>query len=111
MISSILNELEQLGDPERAEHSQRYFKTGEGEYGEGDRFLGIRVPVTRKLASKYKKISIEEAEELLHSPLHEARLLALFILIYIFKRSDDKDQKRIYTLYRNNTDYVNNWGV
>ena len=73
-IVSIQHELRQLGNKETAEHSQKFFKTGKGQYGAGDRFLGIRVPVLRKMAKKHRGISIDEVSRLLISQFHEERL-------------------------------------
>lgn len=110
-ILSIQNELIKLGNKEIAEHSQGFFKTGDGQYGEGDRFLGIRVPVLRKLARKHQGISIEEASWLLKSQFHEERLLSLFMLINIFKKTNEENKEFIYTLYLNNTKSINNWDL
>ena len=110
-VMAVQKELRALGDKKRADHSQRFFKTGEGEYGEGDRFLGIRVPVLRQLAKKHRGISIEEAFLVLVSPFHEQRLLALFLLIDIFKRAGEKDKKTLYTLYLDNAKFINNWDL
>ncbi len=107
-ISKILRSI---ADPEIAEHSQRFFKTGKGEYGEGDRFLGIRVPVLRKEAKKYTITSLSEIQKLLHSSFHEERLCALFLLVQRFTKSNEEDRKRIYDLYLNNTTYINNWDL
>ncbi len=107
-ISKILRGL---ADPSIAKHSLRFFKTGKGEYGEGDRFLGIRVPVIRKEVKKIKGISLSEIQQLLHSHFHEERLCALFLLIQRFNKSNKKDQKRIYELYLNNTACINNWDL
>ncbi len=79
-----------------------------GEYGEGDRFLGLRVPVIRKIAKKYRNISISEASEFLQSQFHEERLFSLFVLIYLFKKANDTDKKKIFTMYLNNTKSINN---
>ena len=81
----IHNDLMQLANKEIAEHSQRFFKTGKGEYGESDIFLGIRVPVLRKLVNKYRGISLEEVSKLLHSKFHEERLFAVLMLVHLFK--------------------------
>jgi len=81
MIKNIREEFKKLSNQEHAAHLKKYFKTGKGEYGEGDKFLGLRVPVIRKIAKKYSAISISEASEFLKSPFHEERLFALFILI------------------------------
>jgi 3-methyladenine DNA glycosylase AlkD len=110
-VHSIQDELAALGDPQVAEHSQRYFKTGPGEYGEGDRFRGIRVPVLRKLAQRHGAIPLADVETLLHSPFHEDRLLALLILVRQFGRVDSQAQEKIYNLYLSNTRYINNWDL
>ena len=115
----IHNDLMQLANEQIAEHSQRFFKTGKGEYGEGDIFLGIRVPVLRKLVKKYRRISITEIRKLLHSKFHEERLLAVLMLVHLFKnRSGTLDesgtydgQKQIYNLYLDNIEFINNWDI
>jgi len=115
----IHNDLMLLANKEIAEHSQRFFKTGKGEYGESDIFLGIRVPVLRKLVNKYRGISLVEVSKLLHSKFHEERLLAVLILVHLFKnRSGTLDesgtydgQKQIYNLYLDNIEFINNWDV
>jgi len=108
----IIRTLHELGDHDIAIHSQRFFKTGKGEYGEGDKFLGIRVPTLRKCAVKYKEIRLGDALELLTSPFHEARLLALLILVARYSSgSDGAEQKTIYRSYLNHTDFINNWDL
>ena len=89
----IHNDLILLANKEIAEHSQRFFKTGKGEYGESDIFLGIRVPVLRKLVNKYRGISLEEVSKLLHSKFHEERLLAVLMLVQLFKTGGDEEHK------------------
>ncbi len=108
---SIQNELRRLGNNEIAEHSQRFFKTGKGEYGDGDKFLGIRVPILRKFAKKYNGTSVEDVSKLLKSQFHEERLLALIMLVGLFKRAKEKDQKSIYDFYLDNTQFINNWDL
>ena len=107
----IHNDLMLLANKEIAEHSQRFFKTGKGEYGESDIFLGIRVPVLRKLVNKYRGISLEEVSKLLHSKFHEERLLAVLMLVQLFKTGGDEEQKQIYGLYLENTKFINNWDL
>ena len=102
--------LRDLGDPAIAAHSQRFFKTGKGEYGEGDRFLGIRVPVIRKQAKQFKALPLGETRRLLRSPYHEARLCALFILVQRFARDADS-RRAIYEMYLGNTAYINGWDL
>jgi len=109
--SDILERLEQLGSAEKAQVLQRFFKTGKGEYGEGDIFLGITVPVMRKLAGEYQALSSTETLQLLHSTIHEARLVALLILVCAFERGDDTQRKQVFDLYLANTAHVNNWDL
>ena len=111
MNENIQKEIRRLGNKEYAAHLRKYFKTGKGEYGEGDRFLGIQVPVLRKIAKKYRKISIGEVSELVKSQFHEERLFSLLVLVEFFKRANDKDKKIIYTVYLSNTKFINNWDL
>ncbi len=111
LITAIGTELESLGDPSRAANLQRFFKTGPGEYAEGDKFRGIRVPVLRALAKKYQDVSLAAAAGLLQSEFHEDRLLALFILIRHYYRGDQIVKDRIHRLYLENTCFVNNWDL
>ena len=103
--------LRSLADPSIAEHSQRFFKTGKGEYGEGDRFLGIRVPVIRKQVRKHRALSTDETMLLLKSPFHEERLFAVLMLVDKFAQADEPARKEIYDLYLANSSYVNNWDL
>lgn len=109
--SQIEQALQALGNPEIAAHSRRFFKAGRGEYGEGDQFLGIRVPVLRQQVKQYRGLSQAETGLLLASPLHEVRLLALFLLVDQFLRGTEQQQAEIYTLYLANRRYVNNWDL
>ncbi|MCB9769075.1 MAG: DNA alkylation repair protein [Candidatus Omnitrophica bacterium] len=110
-LKEVCDRIRSLGDPKDAEFLQRFFKTGPGEYAEGDRFLGVRVPVTRKLAKEFKDLSISGCAELLKSEWHEERLLALLILIHHFRDGDEKQKARVYRLYLQNTRYINNWDL
>jgi len=110
-VPIIRKELRRLANREIAEHSQRFFKTGKGQYGEGDRFLGIRVPALRKIAREYRGVSVEEACRLIKSQFHEERLLALFLLVDVFKKADDEGRKAIYELYLASTRFINNWDL
>lgn len=103
--------LQKLADPERAEHSARYFKTGQGEYGEGDRFLGIRVPEIRAQLKKCEAASLKEIQTLLQSAFHEERLFALLLLVRKFAKSDEQEKVSIYDLYMKNIHRVNNWDL
>jgi len=103
--------LHSLANPEIAEHSQRFFKTAEGEYGFGDKFLGIRVPVIRQAVKKFKTTPLSTVEKLLKSEYHEIRLYALLFLVFRFSKSSPAEQDEIYHLYLRNTQYVNNWDL
>ncbi len=104
-------ELENLSDPEHAMKLQGFFKTGKGEYGEGDIFLGVRVPDQRRIAKKYRNIPLPDVLELLRSEIHEHRLTTLFILTEQFNKGDEEARQRIVDLYLCNTAYVNNWDL
>lgn len=109
--SVISKKLRGLGDGEIAQHSQRFFKTGKGEYGEGDCFLGIRVPVLRQHVRQYRDVESEEVLKLLSSRYHEQRLFALLMLVDKFKRATNKEQAWIYKQYLANTQFINNWDL
>lgn len=100
-----------MGDKKDARFLQGFFKTGAGQYGEGDIFLGIRVPAVRKLAEEYRNLPLEEAVLLLKSPFHEERLFALILFVNAFTKGDETIQKKIYDLYLANTDCINNWDL
>ena len=108
---SISRVLRELGNAEIAQHSQRFFKTGKGEYGEGDRFLGIRVPVLRQRIRQYHDVEPEVVVELLASKYHEERLFALLLLVDKFKCGTNEERSWIYRQYLKNTQYINNWDL
>jgi 3-methyladenine DNA glycosylase AlkD len=110
-LQNIRQKLQMLGNKEDAAFHQRFFKTGPGEYGEGDVFLGVRVPELRKLVKQYPDAGLKEARQLLTSPLHEERLLGLLILVREFSRENDGAKKRIYEFYLAKTRYINNWDL
>ncbi|MCY3555608.1 MAG: DNA alkylation repair protein [Gemmatimonadetes bacterium] len=107
----ILGVLEALGDPAIAAHSQRFFKTGPGEYGEGDRFLGIRIPVIRAQVRRYRDLSMGEALRLLVSPFHEVRMFSLLWLVMRFNKSGEPERRTIYKTYLGHTAFINNWDL
>ncbi len=107
----IQRRLQRIGNKEHAAISQRFFKTGPGEYGEGDIFIGIRVPVLRKLAKEYKDLAVGEIRNLLRSPIHEQRLLAILLLVGKFEKGDHGLKKSIYDLYLKSTGFINNWDL
>ncbi len=110
-LKEVKAHMLELSNPKIAEHSQRFFKTGPGEYGEGDVFLGIRVPVTRKVARKFRELPLGQVLKLVKSKYHEERLLALFMLVALFKKGDGKAKKNIYDAYLDHTDTINNWDL
>jgi len=110
-IANLINDLENLGDPEKKEKLQRYFKTDKGEYGEGDIFLGLYVGDQRKIAKKYRYLSLPQVMELLQSKIHEHRLVALLILVEQFKKGNEEKRKEIVELYLSNTRWINNWDL
>jgi 3-methyladenine DNA glycosylase AlkD len=107
----IINRLFELGDQGMASHAQGFFKTGKSGYGEGDRFLGIRVPTLRKVARDYRELPLETTLELLRNPFHEARLLALFLLVARYPKSGITEKIAIYDAYLSHTGYINNWDL
>jgi len=110
-LEKIRRNLEDLASEEYAAVSMRFFKTGPGQYGEGDRFIGIRVPVLRKLAKECRETPLEDIEVLLASPIHEERLLALMLMMHRYEAGDAAHKRRIYNLYLKNTRFINNWDL
>ena len=103
--------LRPLGNAKIASHSAGFFKTGKGEYGEGDRFLGIRVPVLRKHVRQFRDAPERAVLAMLRSRYHEERLFAALLLVEQFERGDDAVKARIYDLYMRNREYINNWDI
>jgi 3-methyladenine DNA glycosylase AlkD len=103
--------LRALANPAVASHSARFFKTGPGEYGEGDRFLGITVPVIREEVREFFGTPLPEVVKLLKSPVHEERLLALLLFVKKYEKGEGGLKKKICTLYLRNTRYINNWDL
>ena len=117
MLESIKQDVERLKNPEKARVLSGFFKTGKGEYGEGDKFLGIVVPEQRKLAQQYIDISFCDLQKLLNSKIHEHRLTALLILTYKYKKCSELDsehsehKRKIFDFYLKNTRNINNWDL
>lgn len=111
MTDRFRKELDKFTDKKKAIILQRFFKTGKGEYGEGDMFIGITVPESRKIAIKFRNLSFSEITELLKSKIHEERLIVLLILVYNFSVGDEKAREKIYKFYLENTKYINNWDL
>jgi|GEM_PF-29053 len=110
-LNELRARLQKLASPSDAKFLQRYFKTAQGEYGAGDQFIGIRVPVLRRFAREFRSLPLSEIAELLHSPIHEERLLALFILVDAFDRADEPGRTAIFNLYLKHLDRINNWDL
>ena len=107
----VKKELNQLKNAKRAAISRRFFKTGKGEYGEGDRFLGIRMGGQRHVAKKYRNLNLRAIQSLLNSSVHEYRMVGLLILNEQFKKADQARQEEITDFYIRNAKRVNNWDL
>lgn len=111
LTKTITNRLQALSDAEKREIFPKFFKAGKGEYGEGDRFLGVTVPNIRAIAKLHKDISIEEIRELIQSEWHEVRLCALIIMVEKSKKKDEALRKELFNLYLSQTKRINNWDL
>jgi 3-methyladenine DNA glycosylase AlkD len=113
IVKQIQSELEMLSNKEQALNLQRFFKTGIGEYGEGDKFLGIKVPVLHKVSMKYfRDFTLQNIESLLEANIHEYRFVALAMLLQKYKKAKDiKDKSLYYDFYMEHTKYINNWDL
>ena len=111
--NQILEALQFLSSPEKKEFLPYFFKTGKGEYAEGDQFIGVVVPDSRKLVKEYwQKAELSDVQEILKSEFHEMRLVALLILVTKFEKSkDEKEKKTLVDFYLKNTKYINNWDL
>lgn len=110
-LVALRKALRAAADPKKAAFSPRFFKTGKGEYGEGDKFLGVTVPEMRKIAKAYRDLPLEDIETLLFSPIHEERLLSVILLANRYPKSDLKGKEEIYRFYLKNAKRVNNWDL
>lgn len=111
MENQIREELASYSDAEKRDILPRFFKTGPGEYGEGDCFLGVSVPNTRLVAKRYKTAGLEVTASLLQSSWHECRLCALLMLVERFKKTNDAERQAIYQFYLSQTPRINNWDL
>jgi len=111
ILFQLKKELSSLVNPKQAKVLQKFFKTGPGEYGEGDIFLGIKVPLQREVANKYIQLSFDNIENLLKSKIHEYRLIGLLILISKYKIAKEKERKKIFNFYLKNYQGINNWDL
>jgi 3-methyladenine DNA glycosylase AlkD len=103
--------LRSFASSEKASLLGRYFKTGPGQYGEGDQFLGVMVPQTRRVAKEFRELPLAEVEALLCSPWHEERFCALLLLVHRFERGDAADRRKVFDLYLGNTAHINSWDL
>jgi 3-methyladenine DNA glycosylase AlkD len=110
-VNQIRKAMRRLGSKERAELSQRYFKTGPGQYGEGDIFLGLNASELKALTVEHQALAMDDVLLLLESPVHEERMLALLILVRAYSKGDETTKKRIYETYLANTRFINNWDL
>lgn len=110
-LLALKKELKSKASSKRAKALQWFFKTGPGEYGEGDIFLGVQVGGSREVAKKYRTLLLGDVRKLLHSKIHEERTVALLILIHQFQDGDDKEKKKIFNFYLKNTKHINNWDL
>jgi 3-methyladenine DNA glycosylase AlkD len=108
---AIRSELRAVADPEKAKLLLRFFKTGPGEYGAGDRFLGVVMPKVRKIMKAHRQASNEDILSLLHSKYHEERMTALLILVEQYRRGDESKKKAVFDVYLENTVWINNWDL
>lgn len=111
MKNSLIKDLKAVSDPEKIPDYQRFFKTGKGDYGEGDIFIGVTVPKSRKLAKKYEWLALSEISTVLKSKIHEVRLVALIILVNKYQKASNEEKDKIVKLYLQNTKYINNWDL
>ena len=110
-LAELKREMAQLADPERARSSAWFFKTGKGDYGEGDKFLGIDTPSQRKLAKKYRDLRLSDLARLLRSRMHEHRGTTLLILVDQYRRGDAATKEKIFNFYLKHTRHTNNWDL
>lgn len=115
MFSNLTHEIQSKSNPEKAKIYQRFFKTGKGEYGEGDIFLGLTVPQQREISKKYSSLALSKIQKLLDSKFHEHRLTGLLILVSKYKKysskKDEELKKEIINFYLKNTKKINNWDL
>jgi 3-methyladenine DNA glycosylase AlkD len=111
LTDDVRSALRSAGNPEKAKLLMRFFKTGKGEYGEGDRFLGVTVPAQRIIARAFADLPLRVVLKLLRSGFHEERLTALLVLVRRFEKGRDEERERIYRAYLENTKWINNWDL
>ena len=110
-LKQLKNELSKLADKKQAAILAGFFKTGPGQYGEGDIFLGIKVPAQRLVARQYENLSLADLQELLNNKIHEYRLIALLILLSQYRKAETRNRKKFVDFYLKNTKRINNWDL
>jgi len=110
-LSVLRKKIREIASPDIAETMQWFFKTGEGEDGEGDVFIGLKVPTQRKLAKEFRDLTLNDLRQLLKSPIHEERLISLFILIHKYDKGNEKEKDDIFSFYLKNIKGINNWDL
>ena len=110
-LNEIRLVIKKQGNASHAKTMQRFFKTGKGEYGEGDIFVGLKVPVQRQIAKQFSDLSLSDIQQLLKSKIHEERLTSLFILIDQYQKADENKKEKIFSFYLKNRKHINNWDL
>jgi 3-methyladenine DNA glycosylase AlkD len=110
-VASVERRLRQIGDPVIATHAQTYFKTGPGQYGEGDRFVGIRAAALRAEVRAFRGLALHDTVQLLSSPIHEARMLGVLLMVERYRRGPASARGAVYRAYLDHADRVNNWDL
>jgi len=110
-LAELRREIKKQSNAEHAKAMQWFFKTGKGEYGEGDIFVGIKVPVQRKIAKKFIELNYNDLQELLNSPVHEERLIALLILVEKYSKAEEDGKITVYNFWLKNIKRINNWDL
>ncbi|MCI6161263.1 MAG: DNA alkylation repair protein [Prevotella sp.] len=112
ILNTIITELQKYSTEEKRQILPRFFKTGKGEYGEGDKFLGVTVPNIRMVAKQFKdSCSLNDADELMRSEWHDVRMCALLLLIHMLKGADETRKKEVFDFYLSHTGHINNWDL
>jgi len=110
-LLELRNNIKELGSPEISKTMQWFFKTGKGDYGEGDVFAGLKVPTQRKLAREFRDLALTDLKALLNSPVHEVRLISLFILVEKYGKGNEQEKAEIFSFYMKNRKGINNWDL
>jgi 3-methyladenine DNA glycosylase AlkD len=110
-LTQLRKEILSAADPARAKVSVWFFKTGKGQYGEGDKFLGLTMPLQRKIVSRYQNFSFADIEKLLHDKYHEMRMVGVLMLVNDFKKGDEEKKKKIFDFYLAHATQINNWDL